>query len=239
MITVHGLSPNIEVLVSPGQPPLSADLHQAVMAAWVAERARRPNLTDGSLFSIEDFSPQRITGRLVPYRRLVAARVRPELAARLAVRPLAVSGLLSCADGIVFGHRAPGVTDDAGRWELVPSGGVDDKAATGDRVDLGRQILSELHEEIGLESGDVSGLDIFCAVEDSETGTVDIGIALTTPLPAVEVHRGHKKCGDGEYAEIEIVAPDKIAAFVAGRGASLITVSRALLTYRNLPTSAR
>lgn len=235
MITVHDLSPNVEVRAYPEFPPLSADLEKAVTAAWEAERARRPGLTDGTLFSIDHFSADSITGRFVPYRHRIAARARPELAAALAVRPLAVSGLLLCADGVVFGCRAAQLTDAPGKWELVPSGGVESSAAdaTG-RVDLRHQILVEMAEEIGLDSGDVLGLELFCAVEDYDSGIVDIGIALASSLSAEELRARHARDGSGEYAEIAIVAVNQIPEFVAARQDELLAVSRVLLERRGL-----
>lgn len=235
MITVHDLFPNVEVRADPGSPPLSADLEKAVATAWEAERARRPDLTDGTLFSIERFSADRIAGRFVPYRHRIAQRARPELAAALAVRPLAVSGLLLCADGVVFGRRADRLTDAPGKWELVPSGGVEASAAdTAGRVDLRRQILAELAEEIGLDAGDVSGLELFCAVEDDDSGIVDIGIALASSLSAETVRRRHAERGSGEYVEIAIIAVSQVPGFVAAREGELPAVSRVLLERRGL-----
>lgn len=239
MITVHDLSPNVEVRADPRSPPLSADLEKAVTAAWDAERARRPGLTDGTLFSVDHFSAERITGRFVPYRHRIAQRARPELAAALAVRPLAVSGVLMCADGVVFGRRAAALTDAPGRWELVPSGGVeaqamDTPADAAGRVNLRRQILAELAEEIGLDPGDVFGLELFCAVEDDDSGIVDIGIALASSLSAETVRRRHAERGSGEYVEIAIVAVSQVPGFVAAREGELLAVSRVLLERRGL-----
>lgn len=239
MITVHDLSPNVEVWADPGSPPLSADLEKAVTAAWDAEQARRPGLTNGTLFSVDHFSVERIIGRFVPYRHRIAQRARPELAAALAVRPLAVSGVLMCADGVVFGRRAAALTDAPGRWELAPSGGVeaqamDTPADAAGRVSLRRQILAELAEEIGLDPGDVFGLELFCAVEDDDSGIVDIGIALASSLSAETVHRRHAERGSGEYVEIAIIAVSQVPGFVAARGGELLAVSRVLLERRGL-----
>ncbi|MBM3581099.1 MAG: NUDIX hydrolase, partial [Alphaproteobacteria bacterium] len=183
MVTVHALSPNVEVIAGSEAPALPPALEAEVTAIWNAERARRYGLVDGLIFSVERFSAARIEGRYVPYRRLVAQRADPTLFADLRVRPLAVSGVLTCKGGIVFGRRAADVADDPGRWELVPSGGVSpDSAGPGRRVDLGRQICAELAEEVGLKSADVSSLKVICAVEDDETRVIDVGIAIMSPL---------------------------------------------------------
>jgi hypothetical protein len=239
MITVHALSPNVEVIAEGKAPPLAADLESAVVAAWDGARARRPSLTDGELFSVETMSASRISGQFVPYRRLIAQRAHPALFAALGIRPLAVSGVLTCADGIVFGRRAAGVTDDPDRWELVPSGGVSPENAGGaGRVDLVRQILAELVEETGLESTEVVAVEILCAVEDAQSHVVDVGIALTSPLSGAEVLARHARRAGREYVELAVVAKSDVPAFAAARGRELIAVSRALLDRLEI-TSAR
>ncbi len=235
MITIHDLSPNVEVLAGSGAAAAAPEVERAVAAAWRAARARRRDLFDGTLFSVERFSTGRIFGRFVPYRYLVAQRARPELFEPLRVRPLAVSGLLACVGGVVFGRRAAALTDDPGAWELAPSGGVDVQAAESavggtTRVNLRRQIMAELDEELGLKDDDISALEIFCAVEDDASHTIDIGIALSSPLAAEAVRARHAGCKSREYAALEIIGIENLPGFVAG----LLAVSRALLERRGL-----
>lgn len=228
MVTVHALSPNVEVIAGSEAPALPPALEAEVTAIWNAERARRYGLVDGSIFSVERFSAARIEGRYVAYRRLVAQRADPTLFADLRVRPLAVSGVLTCKGGIVFGRRAADVADDPGRWELVPSGGVSpDSAGPGRRVDLGRQIRAELDEEMGLKSADVSSLKVICAVEDDETRVIDVGIAIMSPLISAEILARHGRNVSREYSELAVVSRRNLTEFVTAR--AVIPVSRALL----------
>ncbi len=240
MITVHDLSPNVEVIAAGDPPPLPARLDAEVAALWERARALRPDgLRDGGLFTVEAMTPLRITGRFVPYRRLVAQRAKPALFGALGVRPLAVSGVLTCADGVVFGRRAADVTEDAGRWELVPSGGVSPECAdAAGRVDLGRQIGIELGEEVGVAADAVGAPEILCAVEDNRSHVIDVGIALASPLSGAEVRARHARRASREYAELAVVAKADVPAFVAARGRELIEVSRALLERLGF-TSAR
>ncbi len=235
MITVHDLSPNVEVLVGSGAAAAAPGVEKAVTAAWKAERGKRRDLFDGTLFSVERFSTGRIFGRFVPYRYLIAQRARPELFESLRVRPLAVSGLLACAEGVVFGRRGADLTDTPGIWELVPSGGVDSKAAdSSGRVDLRRQIATELAEEVGLGTGDLASAEFFCAIEDSVSQTIDIGIAMTSPLTADAVRARHAGCKNREYDAIEIIEVAALPEFATGLGEQLLAVSRALLQRRGL-----
>jgi len=228
MVTVHALSPNIEVVAGAEAPALPSALEAEVTAIWNPERARRYGLVDGRIFSVERFSAARIEGRYIPYRCLVAQRADPTLFTDLRVRPLAVSGVLTCKGGIVFGRRAADVADDPGRWELVPSGGVSpDSVGSGSRIDLGRQIRVELDEEVGLKSADVSSLKVICAVEDDKTHVIDVGIAIVSPLISAEVLARHERNVSREYAELAVVARRNLSEFVAAR--AVIPVSRVLL----------
>jgi hypothetical protein len=228
MVTVHALSPNVEVIAGSEAPALPPALEAEITATWNAERTRRYGLIDGLIFSVERFSAARIEGRYVPYRRLVAQRADPTLFADLRVRPLAVSGVLTCKGGIVFGRRAADVADDPGRWELVPSGGVSpDSAGPGRRVDLGRQIRAELDEEMGLKSADVSSLKVICAVEDDKTRVIDVGIAIMSPLISAEILARHGRNVSREYSELAVVSRRNLPEFVTAR--AVIPVSRALL----------
>ncbi|MEK7244820.1 MAG: NUDIX hydrolase, partial [Pseudomonadota bacterium] len=236
MLTVHDLSPNVEVIALGPAPALPASLEAEVSAIWEKEKAQRPDrLFDGRIFSVAALARERISGCFVPYRRLIAGRASPALFASLQVRPLAVSGLLTCADGIAFARRAAGLTDDPGRWELVPSGGVTpDCVDASGKVDLGRQILAELAEEVGMAASDVAMTGPFLAVEGGDSHVVDIGFALATPLVGDQVRARHARQGSSEYTEIAVVAESEIPRFAASLGAALAPVSRALLERRGL-----
>ncbi len=236
MITVHDLSPNVEVRAEPTPPPLPDSLSAKVAALWDAEKARRGvQLFDGLVFSVVSLAPERITGHFAPYRHLIAQRASPDLFAALRVRPLGVSGVLVSSDGVVFGRRAAWVTDNAGCWELVPSGSIDPECVEGSgRVSLHRQTLAELTEEVGLVAKDVTVSDPFCAIESDETHIVDIGMTLTTSLTKGEVRVRQARLVRPEYSELAIVTTSEIPRFTATRGASLVEVSRALLRRKGL-----
>ena len=236
MITVHDLSPNVEVWAEPAPPDLPDALAAEVAALWEKDKARRGvQLFDGLMFSVTALAPARIAGHFVPYRWLVAQRARPALAASLKVRSLAVSGLIAAADGVVFGRRAAWLTDDAGCWELIPSGGIDPESVGADgRVDLRRQLLAELAEEVGLGAEEVTVSEPFCAVENEKNRVLDIGFMITTGLSKKEVRARQARLRRPEYAELAVVAAGDIPAFVASRGAALVEISRAILGAKGL-----
>lgn len=177
---------------------LSADLENEVERLWLAEQERRGKaIFNGRIMSASTVSSNRIHGYIVEYRLLVAQRAKPALFKELQVRPVAVSGLFECTDGIVFGRRAGSMTQDAGLWELVPSGGIDtskinDDASPTVNVDLSSQILTELHQEVGIKSDFASSVNPFCLVDDTDSHVLDIGIAIGSTLSYDEILTIHR-----------------------------------------------
>ena len=232
MFTVHDFLPSAIIDVLGEAPALPPGLETEVQGLWEAEQERRSNpLFNGRILSASDIAPSRITGHVVEYRRWVAQRARPDLFVALRVRPVAVSGLLQCADGVVFGRRAGTTTQDAGMWELVPSGGVDTSDVERmSRADIRGQILTELHEEVGLTPDKVTEVMPFCLVDDHDSHVIDIGIGLKAPgLAADEVLRAHRESGSGEYGELAVVAQEHLAEFIERMSPGVVSVSLALL----------
>jgi hypothetical protein len=209
---------------------LSALVESEVENLWLAEQRRRgTSIFNGSIFSAVEIVPLRISGRAVEYRHWVAQKARPELFDVLDVRPVAVSGLLECAEGIVFGRRGAAVTQDAGSWELVPSGGLDARNRVPGEVDYCGHCMTELREEIGIDSNAVVSVKPFCLVEDLDSHVLDIGVAMESPLDADTVLRIHRAAVSKEYDELRVVPRAALAEFGRSEAAQLVRVSAALL----------
>jgi hypothetical protein len=236
MIETRTISGALRVRVTRLAPALPASLEARVAALWEEEVGRRgDDLFDGSILSVVHAGSDLVEGEITDYRRLIAQRADPDLRARLAVRPLAVSGLLRCAEGVVFAKRSPRVTEAGGRWELAPSGGLDAAGLVPDEpVEPQAQILTELSEELGVPASSVEPPTPFCLVDDHDTGIVDIGIELRAPtLRAGDLVDHHRRAGSDEYDEVTAVLDADLAPFVAAHP-DLIPVSVALLAARGL-----
>lgn len=194
--------------------------------AWDQEQKGRARpLIDGKLFSFVAHMPPRMRGCIIPYRRFVAQNRNPELFPKLRVRPVAVSGLVMCEDGVVFGRRA-GTLVDAGCWELAPSGSIDNPRA-GARA----QLLKELTEETGIPAAAVNDIAPLAVIDDEGAHTVDIGYTLFVQLSALDIRR-YAQRASGEYDTLEVVPTDQLERFLAAH--DVIEVSRALLKQARL-----
>lgn len=236
MVKVVLLSSLAVVRLNAGPLVLSGDLETEVDLLWQAEQARNgKTLFNGKIFSAVEVTSSSILGRVVEYRLLIAQRVKPNLFDVLNVRPVGVSGMFACANGVVFGRRARTMTQDGGRWELCPSGGLDtSKTALGGEVDYCAQILTELQEEVGVGPDVITEIRPYCLVYDLDSHVIDIGITLTSEILADEVVKMHRNAATKEYDELLIVPYDKVARFIEAKRTELVPVSVELL--RHMPS---
>lgn len=153
---VHEAAADIELRIGRAMPELPAAVDREVERLWQAASRRvaaggAGRMFNGRVFSADAITPHLVTGHLTEYRRVVAQMERPSLFAELGVRSFAVCGMLRCAGGVVVGRRHRAANYQAGMWQLAPAGSVDAGAVRTDgTVDIRRQLLRELHEELGL-----------------------------------------------------------------------------------------
>ena len=236
MLRIEDISNDVSVIVVGEAETLGANVEAEIQVIWDAEAAKPGrSLFNGKVFSVTSRSPHRIEGHFVEYRRLIAQNMNPELFRVLGVRPLGVSGILRCADGLVFGRRNEGMTQDPGMWELVPSGSVDRQFVTDNgRIDLAAQIGLELSEEIGIPEAAVSNMTPVCLVDDDVSHVCDIGLTISCDLSAGEVMAAHEALPGDEYTEIAIVAEGDIPSYANALGDALIEASRLFLVQQDL-----
>jgi len=246
---VHEVAPEVVVRIGRAMPNLPAAVDRDVERLWQAASQRvaaggAGRLFNGRVFSVDAITPRLITGHLTEFRRAVAQMERPELFAELGVRSLAVCGVLRCADGVVVGRRHHAAIYQAGMWQLPPAGSVDAGAVAEDgSVDLRRQLLGELWEELGLLPDAVGEPRPLCIVEHPGSHVSDLGMALVTRLSAAAVLAAHRAGGNAEYEEMLVMPEAGLSAFLAEVGETLVPPAREFLICAGLtnrsPDSSR
>jgi hypothetical protein len=232
---VHEVAADVEVRIGRAMPKLPPDTELAVERLWQAASRRvaaggAGRLFNGRVFSADTITPKLVTGHLTEFRRIVAQMEQPGLFADLGVRSLAVCGVLRCAGGVVVGRRHRAAIYQAGMWQLPPAGSVDAGAVNNDGVvDLRRQLLSELQEELGLSPDTVGEPRPLCIVEHPGSHVADLGLALVTNLTAEAVLAAHRTGGNAEYHELLVVPEARLAAFLAEAGETLVPPAREFL----------
>lgn len=208
----------------------SPALNAVIDQIWAAEQARRGGrLHNGAMLSLVRRDGDCLYARRTDYRHFIAQRREPRLFAELQLRTLAVSGLARSPLGLLVGQRCGQVTQDAGRWELVPSGGLSPPAGGSELESTGlvfEQLSVELEEETGIPRASIEAAQAFALAEDTEAHVIDIGVELSlSNFLAI-------RDASAEYDRLLTVSVDAIADFC--RDHDVIPVSRALLKTRGL-----
>jgi hypothetical protein len=237
---VHEVDPAVRVRVVRAMPELDVSLDAAVDGLWrvAVERVAAGGagaLFNGLVFSADRITPTEITGHVTEFRRIVAQMEQPALFASLGLRPLAVCGVLRCADGVPFGRRPQAAIYQPGMWQLPPAGSVDAGAIAADgTVDLVAQVLGELTEELGVPADQVTCPRPLCVVEHPGSHVSDVGIALATLLTGAQVLAAHRAHANAEYDPLIVVPFAELADFVGRAGDLLVPPAHAFLALAGL-----
>ena len=236
MLSTEALSHELSIRII-ADPDMAAptSVENEVEQIWAAANAARPTgLFNGPMLSFVALREGALEAKLTDYRHFLAQKKAPHLYDALRIRPLAVSGLVRHGSCIVFGKRAGYTTQDAGRWELVPSGGLTPRAldASGN-ISAETQILQELREELGVAASLVESTRPFLLVEDLEAHVIDIGFEIRLAASQAQIEQANSQRSD-EYAALEWVETTDIARFCERSAHDVIPVSLALLTAKSL-----
>lgn len=235
MLTVQTIHPQSGFFIKtiPSTLKLSAELANEIDSLWLTFQKRQgKELFNGRILSAATITNEKIEASITEYRYLIAQQARPELFNALQLRAIGVSGLLLCADGLVFGRRADKVTQGAGLWELVPSGSIDaSKIVDPENVDFLSQILTELQEETGIKAEKITQMRPFCVVEDSNSHVLDIGIVIKCPLLFDEIVAIHQNNATNEYDELRLIPIARVSQIMKQEAAQFVEVSAVLIQH--------
>ncbi len=205
---VYDVRPDIAAQVNAAPPELAPAVDAEVEILWQAAQARTGGvLFNGRVFSADTIAPDCLSGHMTEYRRIVAQIAAPALHAELKIRPLAVCGVVRCTNGVVLGRRGMQAGYAPGIWQLPPAGNVDAGAVDADgRIDLKRQMLRELQEELGVECDDIITIQPLCLIEHPNSHILDLGFLIDLRLDAASLLAAHAAATDRrEYDPLTVV----------------------------------
>ncbi|MBI2256399.1 MAG: UDP-2,4-diacetamido-2,4,6-trideoxy-beta-L-altropyranose hydrolase [Proteobacteria bacterium] len=198
---------------------------------WREEVQRRgTHLFDGEIVSVASIDANRIVGRRADYRWLLAQSKDNSFFKWSQVRPLAVTGLLFCREGVIIGHRSKSVYQFPGLGELAPSGSVDlSTLDSSGNVSLKQQLMQELREEIGIDAGSVIEVEPLAIVSDRESQVFDVCFTVRTSLRWTEIQAIFGHSGSAEYDRLELLPIADIPRFLQANQSTITPLTLALL----------
>jgi len=213
MLEVYRVPANFVLRVHQGiRPYQSESVAKKVEAIWKAEREKKGDkLFNGEVLTFLSFVDGVVEAGITDYKTFLAQPRDPSLYEDLGVRTLAVSGLVTVDDEIIFGKRAEHLTQHPGLWELVPSGGMD---VSNSPID---QFFLELEEELGIPKSRVLSTSVFLVVEDLIAHTMDFCVMAELSGSRQELESFINR-HTGEYSEFKWVNSQEIQGFCENLG---------------------
>ena len=232
MLSVHELSDNAVLLIEKDRAKHDDALLTIVDKIWSEAQRKNSRLFDGSILSCISDSSNRIISTIDNYRLFFSKKSHPVLLDKIKIMPIAVSGILECKDGFVFGKRAKFTTQDAELWELVPSGGLDASIINDiNTYDFKQQLLTELYEEMGINQDMLRTITPFCYVIDHEASVLDIGIYMYSDVNQETINQCFTTFSSFEYESIIFIPRNIIIDFIAMEGQNLSSISVAIMEF--------
>lgn len=232
MLSVHELSDNAVLLIEKYRTKHDDALLTIVDKIWSEAQRQNSRLFDGSILSCISVSSNRIISTIDNYRLFFSKKSNPVLLDKIKIMPIAVSGILECKDGFVFGKRAKFTTQDAELWELVPSGGLDASITNNLNIyDYKQQLLTELYEEIGVNQDRLRTVTPFCYVIDHEASVLDIGIYMYIDVSQETINHCFTTVNSFEYESIIFIPRNAIIDFIAMERQNISSISVAIMEF--------
>jgi beta-phosphoglucomutase-like phosphatase (HAD superfamily) len=205
--------------------PLGDDIEERIATEWQGALVERPTMTDDEIVAVGAWRLARdvldVEVSLTHYRTYVAQR----RGVPVGIVPLGVSGVVRLdSGGLVLGKRSQDVTQYAGFWEFIPSGGVSRKRMADDGVvDATGQLLEELREELGISTDRVRRVLPLGLIEDVADRVIDLAYAIDLSATVEELQRGILQ--RGEYVEVQVLCASEIEKLLStGRSTIAPTV---------------
>ncbi len=198
-----------------GDGSVDAALKHEIDRLWkVAQQEEGNTFFNGPVCRLVNYGYRNLTLELSTYKVFLALRRNMMLQTKLDWFSLAVSGLLLCRDGLVVGKRSNQVADEAGYWELVPSGACDGSVFEEDKSyksGLEKQVLAELIEEVGLDRKQVRVSDPCYLIINTKQRLIDVLFKIETNLSFSEISRYFQKVKE-EYSDITVLRESGLSA---------------------------
>ena len=194
-----------------------------------ALKESKNRLRDELVLSFQGIQNGTILVQPFNYRYYYAQTCFPDLHPLLNLDILAVSGLLVCKNGIVFGYRSSKVLQNSKMFELVPSGSLEFSTVKIFPNTPEEQLLIELHEEIGIVREQLDSIELSGYVYDDKYRVVDLCFTLTTDLDRSSIIRIWTSISNTEYNYLLIVPKVLIKLFIFICGFKVVPISRRLI----------
>ncbi|MBI4806387.1 MAG: hypothetical protein HY795_14225 [Desulfovibrio sp.] len=230
MYITHPVPDSFTIQDSMASPALSPETRAEVQRIWESEKALRPGLFNGHVFSLDRIEAGVAHGFMAEYAWYVAQLQNPTLYDSLLIRSLAVSGLVVASGHLIFGLRKASLAVEGGLWELAPSGTMDGALREPDGSISWRKLFTEeLREELGIDVSPAMARP-FGLIENTDTHIWELGIAAELPISYQEILAAFAASPSPEHTEMAAVPLADAARFYNTRKDLMVGATGPLLS---------
>ncbi len=216
-------------IVHTGKRVFSGSVAESAEIHWSESLLHKPHLWNGSVMSLAKRQGHTLFTEEVDY---LYWHFQWATGTDLAIRPMAVTGLVRLGGRVVLARRGSNVTQDVEKWELAPSGGLSPNDASRDQApSLVNQLLIEAKEELNLNLNPFDSPVPLGLLQDSQTRINDFVFLCDLSISSSDFTSLFASRESQEYTDLKIASWDEI------RTASWISESSRHILRAVAPTS--
>jgi hypothetical protein len=225
----HPLNALNSYIVNPARMTL-AQFPLEVQDSWRQAKSLNLELFDGNVFNLIEVNENSIIIQKIDYGLFYVKSKSPKLLPDLEVCVLAVSGITFIGDRVLIGKRSNRVNQFKGKWEMVPSGILDDtdhhkSSLNHIAVD---QLCLEFQQETSINSDLLTDIKFLGLVVDSQAYTADL--VFRTQIDSKKFFEKYQcdELKSIEYSSFKLVNP-RFLRFLSRFSLNFVPTSRFII----------
>lgn len=185
---------------------------------------------NGTMMCVKEFGPQGLKTYSISFKEFLASRTLKE-PYHYIHKPLGVSGWILHRDKVLIGIRSENVLTYTNYYELVPSGGVDERAIEGNSLNFKKSLFCEFIEETGMDRNYIESITPKLLIYCMEELLFDICQEIKL-FDHVDVDC---ETGNEEYKQLFWVPKADLKEFLEDHRENLVPTSLAIIEENLLP----
>lgn len=198
------------------------DIAVEIEAIWQKEKQKEGRLLfNGTLLGCCRLEGESLFVQRIPYKAYFAQTLSQNVMQRLQLWPLSVSCITKCEERFLVGKRSMAVASHPGKYDLAPSGSLEEKALK----DISVQVYDELKEETGIDASLVREISPFLFVKNSDEHALEICCRVALYPSALELGEYPKE----EYEELFWLSKEEVLRHMEARRGEYVPLSLNLI----------
>lgn len=205
------LNSGIKVEVIERDKDIDQGVRKEVDRIWSEEsKNKEKTLFNEKILSMIKFDGKTMTSEYVDYKYAIAQLINPDLSKKIKIQPVGITAITVANNHFLIGKRSCRVAVYPGKYEFAPAGTISPHVLKGAEVDLKRQLLIELREEVGIDPTQVIEAIPTLLIKDPKLGYVEVCYRIEVEPSAMSLTSFSKE----EYEEMMWLGLKDLKTFI-------------------------